>query len=358
MKREWMNTRQTRYSAYTTAYVLVVAAVLVGVNYLSSQHTKSIDLTANKRYTLSDQTTKIVKNLKDEVKIYYFDDTKNFQSAKDLLDQYEALSGKLKVQYVDTVKNPRLLREFNVTVAPTTIIVHDKRQSEAHGVTEQELTSALIRVLKNGEKTACFLTGNGERELDGNGGPDFAGVKDALKRNNFNTDAITLIATPEIPATCSVVVAAGPKSDYQPAEVEALKSYVEKGGHALFLLDPPLDSGRSRIAPNEALVKVLGEWGVTLEKNLVLEVSGLSRLGPEWALGNHFGSHPIVRDMKGSAAAFPLTRSLDAKPGANTTAEVIVSTSKSSFATTQITGKGIAIDPSKGEKELRRGGGG
>ena len=54
MNSEWMKTRHTKYSAYVTVYIVVVIAVLVGVNYLASQYNKSADLTTNKRYTLSD----------------------------------------------------------------------------------------------------------------------------------------------------------------------------------------------------------------------------------------------------------------------------------------------------------------
>jgi ABC-2 type transport system permease protein len=92
MKSDWMKTRQTKYSAYVTVYILVVLALLAGVNYLASQYNKSADLTSNKRYTLSDQTIKVVKNLKDQVDIYYFDETKQFPPAKDLLDRYDAIS--------------------------------------------------------------------------------------------------------------------------------------------------------------------------------------------------------------------------------------------------------------------------
>ena len=57
---EFLKARQTRYGAYLAAYVIVVVLILGAINYLSSTHNKSYDATANKRYTLSDQTKKIV----------------------------------------------------------------------------------------------------------------------------------------------------------------------------------------------------------------------------------------------------------------------------------------------------------
>ena len=350
MNSDWMKTRHTKYSAYVTVYVLVVLAILVGVNYLASQYDKSADLTSNKRYTLSDQTIKVVKNLKDQVDIYYFDEPRQFASAKDLLDRYDMLSSKLKVHYIDILKNRRTAMEYGVKAAGTIVLQRGERRGEARSLTEEEITSGLIRVLKTGDHVACFVTGAGEHTL----AEDYSNAKDALEKNNYRTQAINLLEKPEIPSECTIVVVAGPRYDYPQPAVDALKNYVEKGGRGLFMLDPPLEMGKTNIASNEGLSKVLVSWGVTLDKDLVLDLSGqggLYGLGPDVALTDQYGSHPIVKEMKGTGVAFPIVRSLAAASGASASAETIVSTSQSSVATTQLSGRGIKIDPSKGEKK-------
>jgi len=354
MNAEWLKTRQTKYSAYLMLYVLVVVAVLAGLNYLASVHVKSIDLTSNKRYTLSDQTIKIVSGLKDEVDVYYFDETKQFSSAKDLLDRYNNLSNKLKIIYVDPYKKPQMAREYGVHSAGTIILQHGARRTEARSLTEEELTSALIRVLKSGERMACFVAGAGEHSLSESGPEDYSGVKDGLEKNNFKTNTINLLEKPEIPASCTVVVVAGPRYEYPQPVVDALKNYIEKGGRGLFMVDPPLDAGKDKIAPNEALAKVLAGWGVTLNRDQVLDTSGIGGLyglGPEVALANKYGTHPIVKEMKGSATAFAIARSLDAKSATNTSVETIVSTTSNSFATKQLSGTERKVDLSKGERK-------
>jgi ABC-type uncharacterized transport system involved in gliding motility auxiliary subunit len=350
MKSEWMKTRHTKYSAYVTVYILVVLAVLVGVNYLASQYSKSADLTANKRYTLSDQTIKVVKNLKDQVDIYYFDEPRNFAPAKDLLDRYDAISSKLKVHYIDALKNRRMAMEYGVKAAGTIILQHGERRGEARSLTEEEITSGLIRLLKTGDHLACFATGAGEHTL----AEDYSNAKDALEKNNYRTQAINLLEKPEIPSECTLVVVAGPRYDYPQPAVDALKNYVEKGGRGLFMLDPPLEMGKTNISTNEGLDKVLASWGVTLDKDLILDLSGqggLYGMGPDVALTDQYGSHAIVKEMKGTGVAFPIVRSLAATSGASSTSETIVSSSDSSVATTQLSGKGIKIDPSKSEKK-------
>jgi ABC-type uncharacterized transport system involved in gliding motility auxiliary subunit len=352
MEAKWLKARQTRYTAYATVYILVVLAVLAAANWLANRHNKSVDTTSNKRYSLSDQTIKIVKNLKEDVTIMLFDESRSYQQAKDLLDRYDNLSPKLTVQYIDPLKKPQLAREMGVRMMGTVLVKRGDKREEARSVSEEEITSALVRVLKTGTSTVCFVAGAGEPSLDETGPTGYSGVKDALEKNNYRTQTVNLLEKPEIPQDCTIVAVAGPRYDYPQPVVDALKKYVEGGGRALFMMPPPLDAGKDRISPNEALLKTLAEWGVTLNKDQVLDTSGIGGLyglGPEVALASKYDTHPIVREMKGTATAFAIVRSLEAKPGDKTSVERIVSTSDNSFATTQLTGASRKIDTSKGE---------
>src|SRR3954462_15363812 len=101
MQTSWMRTRQTKFSLYTAVYVVIVIAALTVVNFLANRYTKSFDTTANKQFTLSDQTTKLAQNLKQDVTISYWDRPTAFQNARDLLGRYRNLSPKIQVQYND-----------------------------------------------------------------------------------------------------------------------------------------------------------------------------------------------------------------------------------------------------------------
>ena len=72
MKSDWIKARQTKYTAYVAVYILVIIAVLGVANWLANRYDKSYDATANKQFSLSDQTIKVVKGLKQDVKITYF----------------------------------------------------------------------------------------------------------------------------------------------------------------------------------------------------------------------------------------------------------------------------------------------
>ena len=91
MASHWLKARQTRYAAYAATYILIVIAAIVVANILADRYNKSYDATSNKRYSLSDQTAKIVKGLKQDATITYFNQSTRFRDGKDLLERICAI---------------------------------------------------------------------------------------------------------------------------------------------------------------------------------------------------------------------------------------------------------------------------
>jgi ABC-type uncharacterized transport system involved in gliding motility auxiliary subunit len=353
MNTEWMKARQTKYTAYASTYIVIVIAVLGGLNFLAQRHNKSVDLTSNKRYSLSEQTEKVVKNLKQDVKVTVFDRTEAFPKAKDLLDRYNNLSTKLQVEYIDPYKKPTVARAAGVKTEGQIFVESGTKKEEARSLSEEEVTGAVIRVIKTGDRSLCSVSGSGEHTLDESGRRGYSGLKEALEKSNYKTRAISLLEKPEVPKDCTVLLVGGPRFDYLEPAVNAIKTYVEAGGHAMFFLDPPLKMGREEIGDNAALAKVIESWGITLNKDLGLDTSGIGQifgLGPEVPLVTTYGSHAIVRDMKEVATAYPLTRTLEVKTGDKGSAEKLFSSSANSYATSNLSSGEIRINEAKDKK--------
>jgi ABC-type uncharacterized transport system involved in gliding motility auxiliary subunit len=353
MRFDWIKTRQSKYTAYITLYVLIVIAALGMANWLANRHNKTYDATANKKFSLSDQTEKVVKNLKQDVKISYFDKTSEFGRARDVLDRYGNLSTKLSVDYIDPDKKPQLAKLAGVRNYGAIYVETGAKREEAKSVTEEELTGAIIRALKGGERNVCFVSGSGEHGLEDSGRTGYSSVKETLEKNNYKTRAISLLEKSEVPKDCTTLVVGGPRHDYVEPAANAIKAYVEGGGRALLMLDPPVKLGREETSENPALTKVLESWGVTLNKDLVLDTSGIGQLfglSEVVPLVTTYETHQIVREMKETATAFPLTRSLEAKSGDKATAEKLFSTSASSFSTGNLSSPEIRINPAKDKK--------
>jgi ABC-type uncharacterized transport system involved in gliding motility auxiliary subunit len=346
---EFLKARQTRYGAYVTLYVLVIVAILAATNWLANQHNKSFDTTANKRYTLSDQTKKVVGNLQNDVQVQYFDKTSAFERAKALLDRYANLSRKLHVDYIDPDKKPDLARAAGIRNYGSIVVQNGLKKQEAKSLSEEEVTGALIRTLKSGDRTACFVTGSGEIGTDDTDRNGLSALKTSLEKNNVKSKTISLLEKPDVPADCSVLVIAGPKRDYVQPAVDAVKKFLDAGGKGLFMIDPAIDFGHGdENSGSPALVKLLDGYGVTLNNDLVIDASGVGRLfgfNEASPIVAKYDSHAIGATMKGNATVFPLARSIDVKSGA----EKLFETSDDSFSTKN-TKPPIRIDPAKDKK--------
>jgi gliding motility-associatede transport system auxiliary component len=350
---QFLKARQTKYAAYATLYILVIVAIVSVANVLANRYNKSYDATSNKRYSLSDQTAKIVKGLKQDATITYFAQSREFQQGKDQLDQYAKLSPKVHIKYVDPDKEPQVAREAGIKSYGTTIVQIGAKKEEAKSLTEEGITGAFIRDLKNTTRTVCFVTGSGEHQIEDTERSGYSRFKELLGKDDYAAKSINLLQKAEVPGDCTVLVVGGPSGDYQQPEVDALKKFVEDGGRALLLLDPPLKMGRSEIADNEALATLLQSWGVTLDKDLILDlnpIGQLAGLGPQVALVTVYNSHPIVNEMKGSATGFPLSRSLDVKSAGKTTVEKLFSSSDTSLATSKLDSPNIDPNDPKNRK--------
>jgi ABC-type uncharacterized transport system involved in gliding motility auxiliary subunit len=348
-----LKARQTKYAAYAAVYILVVLTAVVIANFLADRYNKSYDATANKRYSLSEQTAKIVKNLKQPATIIYFDQGTRFQHAKDLLTEYSNLSPKIQVRYVDPDKNPQEAREAGIKNYGTALVEVGDRKEEAKSMTEEGITGAIIRDLKNTTRTVCFVGGSGEHQIDDSDRNGYSRFKDLLGKDNYEAKSIDLLQKAEVPGDCTVLVVAGPTRDYQQPEVDAIKKYVEDGGRALLMLDPPLKIGRSDIADNDALTTLLQSWGVTLDKNLILDlnpIGQLAGLGPQVALVTHYESQPIVSGLKGSATGFPLSRSMEVKNGDKTSVQKLFDSSDTSLATNNLSSPRVDPNDPKNRK--------
>ena len=349
MASQWLKARQTKYAAYATTYVLVVIAVIVVANLLADRYNKSYDATANKRYSLSEQTAKIVKGLKQDATITYFNQSGRFHDGKDLLDEYANLSPKLHVKYVDPDKNPEEAREAGIKNYGTALVQVGAKKEEAKSMTEEGITGAFIRDLKSNTRTVCFVTGSGEHQIDDTDHEGMSRFKDLLAKDGYEAKSVDLLQKSEIPGDCTTLVVAGPTRNYEQPAVDAIKKYVENGGRAFLMIDPPLKLGRAEIADNDALTGLLQSWGVTLDQDLILDLNPIGQLvglGPQVALVASYGYQPIVSQMKGETTGFPLSRSLEIKNTDKTSVEKLFDSSANSFATMNLSSPAVdARDP-------------
>jgi ABC-type uncharacterized transport system involved in gliding motility auxiliary subunit len=316
--------RGTNFAVYTA----VVLAIIALCNWFVNRNDHHLDLTPNKAFSLSPQTHKLLKGLREPVTIYVFGRQSNFRQQRDLMDLYSSASHYVDVKYVDPNRDPGLARSFGVQSYGSIYVALGKRHLQASDSSEQGITNALIRLLK-GEKVIYFVQGHGERDLSGTGRDGYSKFKQALQNEDSEVKSLVLMQKMQIPADCSILVIAGPKTDYLPPEINVIQKYLEAGGRLLAFIDPGVN------LPN--LSGLLANYGVTVRNDLVIDENPVSQLfgtSPSMPLIMSYGDSPIVQPLARRATLFPLSRSFevasDAKSGV--TLEQLCKTSGASFS--------------------------
>ncbi len=326
--------RQMKYGANTLVLTAVVLGILGTTNYLVFRNTKKWDLTKGQRYSLSDQTRKILASLTEDVKILYFQRAASVGAGADRLKQYADASSRIKTEVVDPVANPARGRDYDISAVPTLVVERGARREKLSNDSEQDITNALIKITRDGKKTVCFVSGEGERDLDGTAETGLSGAKSALAKSQYETKKFVLLQEGRIPAECTVLVVPGPQKDLLPPSIDAIRGYVKAGGKALIMIEPELKEA----FPN--LQALLLEWNLETAKDVVLDVSLQSQLsgtGPLTPLAAKYPYHEITRDFR-FATAFHTARSVKAGgatlPGVH--AQNLAETSEASWAETDL----------------------
>jgi ABC-type uncharacterized transport system involved in gliding motility auxiliary subunit len=327
--------RQMKYGANTAVLVVGVVAILGALNYLVSRHTKRWDLTKNQRYSLSDQTKKVLGGLKDEVKVTYFQRAQESAAGKDRMQEYQAASSRVKVDFVDPIASPTKALAYEVRGPwPIVVVERGAKREKVSNDSEQDITNALIKITRDTKKTVCFVEGEGERDIDDGADAGFSAVKSALGKSQYETKKVLLARESSVPADCTVMVVAGPQHDLLPGETDALRRFAKGGGKALIMVEPELKTATPNL---DALAK---EWNVELGKDIVVDVSAASQLFGTGALTPIAASYPfheITKDFR-VMTAFHTARSAEAGKGTveGVTSQSIVQTAPASWAETDL----------------------
>lgn len=347
--------RSARYGTLAASSVLIVLGILVAVNYIGTKKNKRWDLTETAQFSLSDQSRNIVAKLEKPLHVMVFAQETQFRTYRDRLQEYEYASKQITTEYIDPDKKPTLAQQHNVQQYGTMIVQYDGRTERVTNNTEQDVTNTIIKVVTGTPRKVYFTTGHGERDTGSGERDGYQVIYQALTDENYGVEKLVLAQTNEVPADASVVVIAGPKTDFFPPEVDALKKYLEKAGKVLLLLDP-----KERV-DSPALSNLIGfahDWGIDATDSIIVDGSGMGRLiGADASvpIAANYPSHPINQRFS-VLTAYPLARGLVAVQGGvnGHTASPVVESSPRSWAESDIHGLlssgETSLDEAKGDR--------
>ncbi len=307
--RQCLSGRRAGLIVNSTVFALLVLSILVLVNYVGVRHHIRKDLTAAKRYSLSEQTHKVAKALDKDVELITFVSPNYFNAEEisDRLREYEMLSPRIKLHKYDPQMDFDKVKEYEVQMDGTVIVKSGERTEKVTGASEEQLTSAILAVT-TGEKTKVyFLSGHGERPLQGGGADGLGTVKRSLENQQYQVEALSLVTMekPKVPDDCAVLVIAGPQQPLHKKELAALHSYISRAGKLFIAVDPP---------PAPGLTTILIDYGVMPLDGVVMDPQQGYWGQLQVPVVVEPAAHEITRNIE--AIALPDTRAfeLDTEP--------------------------------------------
>lgn len=337
--------RSSKLGANTAILAIAVLAILVLANFVGYRHHKRFDLTSEKLYTLSDQTKKIVGGLTSDITIIRFAKTPD-QQLDDLMNEYKSVSPHLKFQNIDPQEKPEVAKQYGVTRMGDIVVSSGARNEHIDSgfrsqVSEEDITSTILKLTRNSVKTVCFVTGHGEKSLTDTGEDGYSVADAGMKKEGYVTKTINLVSENGVPSDCSIVVIAGPTQGYFPQEETLLSKHLDGGGKALIMVDPETDP---------KLDDVFKAWNIKVGNDVVIDASGVGRLfgaGPAIPLVADYGTSPITKGFQGSMTFFPLARTVSTadKGKADPQTMELLKTSTRSFTIPNLKQNEIKFDP-------------
>lgn len=262
-------------------WVIIIAAIVL-INYLASIFHKRVDLTNEKRFTISNPVKKILGTIDQKMEIYIFlrgDIPAGFKklsvSAQEMLQEfqeysngnihYKVISADEKIPgtektYADTLSSLGLVPinlkvqlkegEQSQYIYPAAIVSYQNKMqpvnlysgsnnvitppelNSAEALLEFDFANGIEKIINNNKPLVAYAVGNGEPT-----GPDTYDLVENVLKKNYHLFMMDLAAEPVVPDTFKLLIIVKPTLAFTAAEKLKIDQYVMHGGKLLCFID-------------------------------------------------------------------------------------------------------------------------
>lgn len=308
-----LRSRSVAYGANSAVTILLVLGIVGVLNFLVSRYPQKLDMTRNKVNTLSEQTVKLVKGMSHEVQATVYAKAQAREQLRPILDNYRSLNPKFLVEYVDPDKEPTRAKAAGIKKYGTVVLSLDKGKKESRidpELTEEKLTNAMIKLLKDKTTTLCAVTGHGERSFNASEAEGMSAAKKSLGDQSYEVKDLSLISEKNtVPASCDAVAVIGPTKAFFAPEIKALSDYLAGGGRLMVAFDINVKGG-GEYSPE--LIDLISRWNIKPMVAMIVDpVSRMLGVDASVPLLAEFNqSSPLTKDFR-ATSFFPFSRPLD-----------------------------------------------
>jgi gliding-associated putative ABC transporter substrate-binding component GldG len=298
--------------------------IIAGINFFASSFHYRFDLTKEKRYSLSNSTKNLLKNLDEPVVIDVFlkgDFPSGFKklagTTAELLQEFKEL-GKTKISYnfiepeelvTNGVKYADTLVAMGATPINLTVqlktgekqqyvfpaawirykgkstlvniytggkrLITPDEMNSAEALMEYQFINAINKVTKDTKPFVGYTIGNGQPV-----GPEVSDLIEGVIKPNYNLFTININTQPSIPDTFKVLFVVKPTITFTEDEKFKLDQYVMRGGKIVWVIDnlaaemDSLQQNAQTIAyeRNLNIADLLFRYGARINPDLIMDL--------------------------------------------------------------------------------------
>ena len=323
--------RRARYGSSAVIQLLLWLAVLGMVNYLGVRHDWFKDLTRSRLYSLNQPTLEILRHLPGPVEVTAFFQSDTYEDDRRRLELYAQASPRFRLGFVDPDKHPEVAEKKSIAAYGTLLFEYGGKSVRITQHEESDITNALVKTTRSGEKVIYFLSGHEEADP---GSDDKAGLsilRKALEDQNYQTKGFFLNQA-DVPTDAAVVVIASPRIPLEDEEAAALEKYLDRGGSLLVMVDPLYETN---------LEPVLERFNIALDQDMVIDevhyLPSKDQIGIS-PICDDIRTHPTTENLEGKLLVFPRARSLHLlrDPAGPPKSQPLVFTSKEGYGETNL----------------------
>jgi len=287
--------------------LLLVLAAAGALFLLAARYPAQWDVTQNALNSLEPGSVDALALLHGPVKITVYATEQDAQvgDMRKLIREFVALYQRYKpdvsLTFVDPVKEPEAMRKASIKGNGEMVVEFGGRSEHITTLNEQTLSGTLLRLAHSKDQLLMYLSGHGERKLDGMANHDLGEFGERLKQLGYRTASLNLALAQDVPANASMLVLTQPQTRLMPGEVTKLLRYIDGGGSLLWLADA---------GPLRGLEPLAEKLGIAFLPGIVLDPAAQEMNAPlDWALGTGYPPHPVTRNFD-LITVFPDARAL------------------------------------------------
>lgn len=280
--KDSFTSRKFKQGAYATTISAFVIVIVIVINLFASQMGSTFDLTATGKYSLTEDTIKLVEGVTDEITIYYLTQSGGeIAEFKKIINNYNKINPNVTVEYKDPVQYPKFASQYvddNITeqsflvvnetngrakyLAYADVIEYDYDYTNGGysitGITIESKVDAAIQAVTNEDLPMVYaISGHGETAIS-----TYMGT--LLTEGNISYDELNTLTSESIPEDCDILFVNQPQYDYTEEEAELVLEYLKSGKDAIFCVDyvtPSLTNFNT----------ILSYYGITIADGIVVE---------------------------------------------------------------------------------------